>query len=313
MWQLLNAYFNFTKKERKGIAVVLIIIFILIALPLLFERFNKEERINSVQFEKEIAELRIDSSYKKFSKSSDEYYNDYTPSYKKYDASNKSSVFYFDPNSASIKDWMRLGIREKTANTIQKYISKGGKFYKPEDIKKIWGLSESDAARLIPYVSIKKIEKESLRFDQNKYPEKEPYSNKYSVQNIDINVADTAAYIALPGIGSKLSKRIIAFREKLGGFYSIDQVGETYLLPDSTFQKIKKYLVLNSKAIKKLNINSATVDEMKSHPYIRYYLANAIFQYRQQHGNYNSIEEIKKIMPVTDDIYNKASPYLTIE
>ena len=313
MWQLFNAYFNFTKKERKGIAIVLVIIFILIALPFLFEYFNKEERINSVQFEKEIAELRMDSSHKKISKPSEEYYDDYTPSYKKYAVANKPTVFYFDPNTASVNDWVRLGVREKTANTIQKYISKGGKFYKPEDIKKIWGLSENDAARLIPYVSIKKIEKEPLRFDQNKYPEKVPYLNKYSIQNVDINVADTSQYISLPGIGSKLSKRIIAFREKLGGFYSIDQVGETYLLPDSTFQKIKKYLVLNSKAIKKLNINSASVDEMKSHPYIRYNMANAIFQYRQQHGNYNSVEEIKKIMTVTDEFYNKASPYLTTE
>lgn len=313
MWQLLNAYFNFTKKERKGIAIILVIIFILIALPFLFEHFNKEEQINSVEFEKEIAELRIDSSNKKFSKSSEEYYDDYTPSYKKYAVANKSEVFYFDPNTASVKDWIRLGVREKTANTIQKYISKGGKFYKPDDIKKIWGLSESDAARLIPYISIKKIEKESSHFEQNKYPEKIAYSNKYSIQNVDINVADTSQYISLPGIGSKLSKRIIAFREKLGGFYSIDQVGETYLLPDSTFQKIKKYLVLNSKAIKKLNINSASVDEMKSHPYIRYNIANAIFQFRQQHGNYNSVEEIKKIMTVTDEVYNKISPYLTTE
>jgi len=312
MWELLNAYFNFTKKERKGIAILLVIIFILIAVPFLIEHFNKEERIDPAQFEKEIAELRIDSFHKKSSKSSEEYYNDYTPSYKKYAVANKSIVFYFDPNTASVNDWVRLGVREKTANTIRKYISKGGKFYKPEDIKKIWGLSESDAARLIPYVSIKKIEKRSLYINQNKYPEK-VYSNKYSIQNVDINVADTSQYISLPGIGSKLSKRIIAFREKLGGFYSIDQVGETYLLPDSTFQKIKKYLVLNSKAIKKLNINSASVDEMKSHHYIRYNMANAIFQYRQQHGNYHSIEEIKKIMTVTDEFYNKVSPYLTIE
>lgn len=313
MWQLLNAYFNFSKKERKGIAIILVIIFILIALPFLFEQFNQKERINPVQFEKEIAELRMDSSHKKYTKSSQEYYDDYTPSYKKYAVANKSTVFYFDPNTATAEDWMRLGVREKTAKTIQKYISKGGKFYKPGDIKKIWGLSESDAARLIPYVSIKKFEKEQLRFDQKKYPEKGGYSDKYSIQKVDINLADTSQYISLPGIGSKLSKRIIAFREKLGGFYSIDQVGETYLLPDSTFQKIKQYLVLNSKAIKKININSASVDEMKSHPYIRYNIANAIFQYRQQHGNYHSVEEIKKIMTINDEIYNKASPYLTVE
>ena len=104
MWELLNAYFNFTKKERKGIAILLVIIFILIAVPFLIEHFNKEERIDPAQFEKEIAELKIDSSQKKIYKSSEEYYDDYTPSYKKYGVTNKSTVFYFGPNAASVND-----------------------------------------------------------------------------------------------------------------------------------------------------------------------------------------------------------------
>ena len=117
----------------------------------------------------------------------------------------------------------------------------------------------------------------------------------------------------MPGIGSKLSQRIIAFRNKLGGFYSVNQVGETYLLPDSTFQKIKSRLIIGSSHVKQININAASIDEMKAHPYLRYNLANAIFQYRQQHGNFNSVEEIKKIMLVTEDIFNKVAPYLTVQ
>lgn len=314
MWQpFLKGYFSFTKKERKGIIYTICIILVIILLPVFFPYFIKEEKTDATQFEKEIAQLKFDSSSKKYySKNNDEeYYNDYIPSNKKY--SPKAEVFFFDPNTALIADWIRLGIKPRTAQTIQKYISKGGKFYKAEDIKKIWGLSPKDAERLIPYVSIKEIKKEYTQYDKKEFAEKTNYSNRNTIQKVDINIADTTQYIALPGIGSKLSKRIIAFREKLGGFYSIDQIGETYLLPDSTFQKIKPYLVLNSRSIKKININSATVDEMKSHPYIRYHIANAIFQYRQQHGSFNSVDEMKKIMLVTDDFYNKASPYLTIE
>src|SRR6185295_10645555 len=107
---------------------------------------------------------------------------------------------------------------------------------------------------------------------------------------------DTATYISLPGIGSKLSQRIVAFRNKLGGFYSVNQVGETYLLPDSTFQKIKPRLFIGDAAVKQININLASVDEMKVHPYLKYTLANAIFQYRRQHGNFDSVGGIKKIM-----------------
>ena len=314
MWrQFLKDYFSFTRKERFGIISVVSVILLLIILPLFFPYFIKKEKTDSSQFAKEIAQLRLDTSSKKVyaNKHSEEYYNDYTPANQKY--SSKSEVFFFDPNTASVDEWRRLGVREKTANTIQKYISKGGKFYKPEDIKKIWGLSEKDAERLIPYVSIKEIKREYPQYEKKEFAEKVNYTAKNTIQKVDINSADTTQYIALPGIGSKLSKRIIAFREKLGGFYSIDQIGETYLLPDSTFQKIKPYLVVDSKAIKKMNINSASVEEMKSHPYLRYNTANAIFQYRQQHGSFNSVDEIKKIMTVDDDLYKKIYAYLTVE
>jgi competence ComEA-like helix-hairpin-helix protein len=109
---------------------------------------------------------------------------------------------------------------------------------------------------------------------------------------IDVNNADTTAFISLPGIGSKLAARIITFREKLGGFYSVEQIGETYGLPDSTFQKIKQWLKLDNLSVKKININTATVDEMKAHPYIKYGLANPIVAYRNEHGAFSKIEDI---------------------
>ncbi len=312
MWKLFIDYFSFTKKERKGIIYVTVILILLMVLPRFFHFFVKNEPVNATEFSKEIAAFEKDSiKQKNFPKSKDEYQDDYTPSYVKA-APVKKELFYFDPNSASENDWIRLGIRKKTAQTIQKYIAKGGKFYKPEDIKKIYGLSETDAEELIPYVSIALVKKDYGPV-QNKYTESQTYPKKISIQPFDINVADTSAFIALPGIGSKLSKRIISFREKLGGFYSVEQIGETYNLPDSTFQKIKKYLTLNSKEIKKLHINSATAEELKAHPYINYSIANAMIQYRQQHGNFREINDIRKIMLITDEFYNKISPYLSVE
>ena len=312
MWKLFSDYFSFTKKERKGIIYTLVIIIIVALSPRFFHFFVKDEVINTTQFEKEIAALEANSTKQiNLPKSKEDYFNDYTPSYAK-EETVKRELFNFDPNTASENDWVRLGIRKKTAQTIQKYISKGGKFYKSEDLKKIYGLSESDAKRLIPYVSIVDVRKNFKPF-QNKYPESQSYPKKISIQPVDINMADTSAFIALPGIGSKLSKRIIGFREKLGGFYSVDQIGETYNLPDSTFQKIKKYLTIDSKAIKKININSATVEELKAHPYINYSIANSIVQFRQQHGNFKEVNDIKKIMLITDEFFNKTSPYLLVE
>ena len=314
MWQrFLKDYFFFTKKERYGIIVLILVVIFLILSPLLFPILIKEEKFDYSQFETEMAQLRIDSARKYPNKNfGNNYYPDNTYPGKKYQTV-KTEVFFFDPNTASVNDWIRLGVKEKTAATIQKYISKGGKFYKPEDIKKIWGLHSSDVERLLPFVRIKNTSNENPPFEKNEYTNNNFSNTPKTIQKVKINLADTTEFIALPGIGSKLSKRIIAFREKLGGFYSIDQVAETYLLPDSTFQKIRPFLVMNDNPVKKININLASVDEMKSHPYIKYNLANAIFQYRKQHGNFNSVDAVKKIMLVTDDIFNKVAPYLAIE
>ena len=322
MWKyFLKEYLSFTKKERTGIFVLLAIILICIFLPFVYTYFIHDKTNDHTQFDKEISRLKIqqvDSSSDKkyYNKNFDEnnYTNYYEPSEKNYPKS-KGEVFYFDPNTATLNDWLRLGIRERTAETIQKYLSKGGHFYKPEDIAKIWGLHKDDIDRLLPYVRIEHTQKQYANEYKN-FDDKPTYNNtaykKPIVPSIEINSADTTALIALPGIGSKLAQRIIAFRDKLGGFYSIDQIKETYGLPDSTFIKIRPKLNLTNVAIKKININTATLDEMKSHPYIRYNIANAFIQYRTQHGNFSSVSDIKKIMIITDEIFNKLSPYLTI-
>jgi competence ComEA-like helix-hairpin-helix protein len=309
-------YLSFTKKERTGIIILLGFILICVIAPFLYPYFIHDKVYDHSQFDKQISQLKIQqadsSSDKKFySKNFDEnnYNNYYEPSERNY-SNLKSEVFYFDPNTASANDWKRLGLKDKTITTIQKYISKGGHFYKPEDIRKIWGIRPELQDRLLPYVRIENQQKQYSSNYNNK-----SYSSTYekpAIQAVDINVSDTSALIALPGIGSKLAQRIITFRDKLGGFYSVDQIKETYGLPDSTFQKIKSKLILTNTSVKKININTATIDEMKVHPYIRYNLANAFFQYRTQHGNFSSVADIKKIMIMTDEIYSKISPYLTV-
>ena len=311
-------YLSFTRKERIGIMAIIVLVLCFIILPFLFPFFNTSKPVDHTAFEKEIAQLQVKEpdSTEAYSKRNDagEGYGQYPFSEKKYDNRPvKGELFYFDPNTIPASEWVRLGIREKTANTIRNYLSKGGRFYKQEDISKIWGLHEDEVKRLLPYVRIETKPVSAF----NTYPDPEKKSTyekpKYSIANVDVNRADTTAFIALPGIGSKLAARIIAFREKLGGFYKIEQVAETYGLPDSTFQKIKDKLVITGSNVKKLNINTATADELKTHPYLRYHIANAIVQYRLQHGNFSAVSDFKKIMAVTEEIYNKAVPYLTIK
>ena len=315
MWKkIFSNYFTFTKKERRGTIILLLLILFFITLPFLYPLFIKPKPADTSTFKNEIVTLKIkqQDTVKQFTQRNfdeENYQNYYQPSEKNYTKNFKGELFYFDPNTATTADWQRLGLRDKTIATIQNYLSKGGRFYKPEDIGKIWGLHPDEVQRLIPYVQITPKE--------NNYPKKDYETKtfdkpKNTISVIDINNADTTTLIALPGIGSKLAQRIINFRDKLGGFYKAEQVGETFGLPDSTFQKIKPRLTINNLTIKQFNINTASVDEMKTHPYIRYNIANAIVQYRSQHGNFLSVADIKKIMMVTEDVYNKVAPYLSL-
>jgi|GWRWMinimDraft_6_1066014.scaffolds.fasta_scaffold01796_1 competence protein ComEA len=313
------AYLSFTRKERWGILSLVLIILGLTCLPFIYAVFYVPKPVDHKAFENEIAELKIKEEYnnKGFTKKNDAYYDrvDYNRPVEKndYNKISRGELFYFDPNTLSASGWIKLGVREKTASTIQNYISKGGRFNKPEDISKIWGLHQDEIIRLLPYVRIETKSETAFSYSNTQKAGKIYEKPNYTLTAIDVNNADTMAFISLPGIGSKLAARIVAFREKLGGFYKVEQVAETFALPDSTFQKIKSRLIISHVDIKKLNINIATIDELKAHPYLRYNIANAIVQYRTQHGNFSSISDIKKIMMITEEIFNKAAPYLSVK
>ena len=226
--------------------------------------------------------------------------------------SNKS-LFDFDPNLLSLVGFINLGLRPKTAQTIINYRNKGGKFRNPEDLKKIYGLRADEFDRLKPYIMIKS--NNHFQNDFNTKPSnnfsKDDFKNNYQII-IEINSADTTKWKMLNGIGSKLAARIVNFRNKLGGFYSIDQVGETYGVPDSTFQKIKSKLKINTQLIIKLDLNTASFDELNAHPYISYNLAKLIVNYRTTNGSLKSLNDLELLVKETKDVFEKLKHYTVI-
>jgi len=320
--EFIKDYLAFTRKERIGILTVVSVILFTIFLPDILSKTGSSRPIKmdtAWMAAVKRSEIKVDSSVDIYQKKDNE--NAYAYQYDKrkssYNESDiiKGELFYFDPNTITGSEWKRLGLRDKTIKTIENYRNKGGRFYKPDDLQKIYGLYDDEYERLKPHIKIESNTPKTNEESVSSRPKDEiqpakTHAARYS--SIDVNIADTTAFISLPGIGSKLAARIITFREKLGGFYSVEQIGETYGLPDSTFQKIKQYLKLDNASIKKININTATVDEMKAHPYIKYSLANPIVAYRNEHGMFSKIEDIKKVMAVTDEIYKKIEPYLTL-
>ena len=237
-------------------------------------------------------------------------------------------LFNFDPNTASKDELIRLGLSPRTVQTLLNFRSKGGKFFKKEDLKKVYGLRQEDYERLEEWVTILSKEPDSAneRFattsnadsftqkEEGEATKKALYTKKEFVPvNIDINKATVEEWQQLNGIGPGYSKRIVSFRDKLGGFVTVDQVGETYGLPDSVFQKIIPYL-LPSPISKKIAVNECSLDELKSHPYLNSYQATILFNFRKQHGRFGSMEELKKIKAgFKEEDWDRLKPYLAFE
>jgi DNA uptake protein ComE-like DNA-binding protein len=313
MWKkFVQEYLSFSRQDRRGIVVLCTLILICWCVPAGVRLFQKKEAAQFSSFSKEAASFyhqqdsldRIARVHKAGNV---------------LNADDPSEPFPFDPNTLAAEGWIKLGIPMHQVRTIQHYLAAGGHFYRKEDLKRIYGISPEMYKRLEPYIRIQEQKQnvnpqKSFTDSLHNYPKEGRRKDYNNISlTVDVNTADSAVWVNLPGIGPVLSSRILRFREALGGFHSTDQIAEVYGLPDSIFQRIKRQLKISPFHLKKLNINTATVEELKSHPYISYRLANAIKAFRDQHGCFDSIEELKQLQLVNDQIYLKLAPYLTVK
>jgi competence ComEA-like helix-hairpin-helix protein len=312
-------YFYYTRTERNGaltLCVILCIFFVLPSFyPLIFP-FKGETDFSA--FQSEIAHVIPESDSLTAQEEVAGLRGD--------EQAVSIELFPFDPNTAGKEDFIRLGLTPRLAQTLLNYRSKGGKFYKKEDLKKIYTLREEDYARLEPFIRIAGNtgkDKSSAQFaDENRrvgnpaVPNDDPGKFKQKERTpviIDVNLATQEEWQMLRGIGQGYARRIVNFREKLGGFYSVEQVGETYGLPDSTFQQIKPSL-RTSPVFRKINVNACTLEELKAHPYFSNFQATVLFNYRQQHGSFTGMDDLKKVGTAFKETdWKRIEPYVTFE
>lgn len=210
----------------------------------------------------------------------------------------------FDPNTASQDVLLSLGLSPNAVKGIIGYRNKGGKFRKPEDLKRIYSMDEAEFNRVIAFIQIAGMD--TVRMDQGagKFS-----SNARMAVRVDINRADAETWQSLRGIGPGYAGKICRFREALGGFTSIQQVGETKGLPDSTFQAIIPFLEF-SPPFRLLKINTSTVEELAAHPYLDYREASALAAYRFQHGKFESVLDVARVLGLKPGTLEKLEPYL---
>ena len=272
----LHEYFYNTRTERNASIALLLMSTTFFALPLFYPFLFPSEPPNDFsEFKETIIVATPDRAIAEKSQ----------PKYQPNFRSNKSKaipveLFKFDPNKVAKDELVRLGLSARTAQTLLNFRSKGGQFFKKEDLKKVYGLRSEDYERLKDWIVLEKksqtyaakeevtkptavaVSEEVMEAPKPVYKKKE-----YVPVSIDINKATAEEWQQLRGIGPGYSKRIVKFRDYLGGFTSSAQVAQTYGLPDSTFQMIKPYLI-ESPVLKKIAVNKYNLDELKKHPYI---------------------------------------------
>ncbi|MEO7607184.1 MAG: helix-hairpin-helix domain-containing protein [Saprospiraceae bacterium] len=213
----------------------------------------------------------------------------------------------FDPNTADEASLERNGFPEKSIKILINYREKGGKFRNAEDIKKLYGLSPKFCEEIIPFV---KIEKKEMGENRQKSWKKSEEKIEYPLR--DLNQIQAQDLTAIRGMDYRTAGRIIKFRDQLGGFANIEQVGETYQINDTILSLVKSRFNIDSSP-KRIKINEATQEQLNAHPYIDYKQAKILMSYRKQHGNIKGIEQLSSIYAFTKTFIEKITPYLDFE
>jgi competence protein ComEA len=215
----------------------------------------------------------------------------------------KIELFRFDPNSLDQQGWISLGFSPKQASAILNIRTIGFKFYQKEDVKKLFCVSEEKYLELEPYIEIEKEE----YLKTNAPTQNRPF------KVLELNSTDSATLIGVPGIGPWRASKILRRRDALGGFYGLSQITEIKGFSDSLVQTWSGKLRVDSFLIRKIKINTISLEEIQKHPYCWYGVGKSIVNYRSKNGPFHSAADLNKIYALRPEQIRKLAPYLSFE
>lgn len=292
------------KKQKQGIFLLIGIgLGVILMISILLVKNTKTPLITTLK-ERAVFEEKTD---KAFVQNKDNTKNFYEKSQSK----NRSFNFRpFNPNTITKEELIGFGLSEKQASNFVNYTKAGGVFREKQDLKKLYFMNDYIYNLMSPYVIIPQNKPINTPKSTNNFSQSN-YSSK-STPIFDLNKADTIDLQALRGIGPFYSKRIYNYGQKLGGYVRIEQLKEVYGMTDSLYESIKPYLIIENPNPRKLNINTFTLKQLSSHPYIDFYLAKAIIKLRYDLKTFTSLEQIRQIHLLDDETYQKLLPYLEL-
>lgn len=299
-WDSIKPYLLFSKKEKRGVIVLLILLIIVLGLRILLPYIYNNRNSSKIEFgliELEAKEKARVYEERKFKKNKIEQ-----------DRIQKQELViepaFFDPNTESYEQLIKIGFSQRIAGNIIKYREAGGIIKNNTDIYKIYGVDSSYVNLVDNYCKIAPKYQEQVSFQSKSIEEK---------LSVDINEADSARLVLLPGVGEVLSKRIIRYRKLLGGFVKKQQLLEVYGIKEDTYNLIEPHITLDTNNVIFININEADQKQLSCHPYISSYQAKAIMKYKELVGNFSIKTELLDNYIFTNEEYNKVKFYLQVK
>lgn len=300
-------FFYFNKSDRKALLFLLIVG---VGATLLFYIFSDQEKLSS-----DIPPYDTIFVHQRMYR-----YDNSKNSTKYYQVKNKTiELFPFDPNTADSSALLRLGLQSWQVRNIYKYRAAGGIYRNPTDFARLYGLTLKQYRMLEPYIRISSDYRPASEFIKSTAQSSAPmrdtvhFPNKLKpTEHIAINTADTTMLKKVPGIGSYFARQIVNYRRKLGGFYSTKQLLEIDNFPEEALT----YFSLSPSEVSKIHrlaINKLTLKQLRRHPYIGYYRARAITDYRRLKGPIHSLDDLSMLHDFSPTAIEQLKPYISYE
>lgn len=305
---LLKEFFYFNKSDRK---VLLFLLILGIGAATLFLGISEFGQTNVEVIPQDSTHLQSKSN-QSFARSN--------PNMGYYSVeSSQQKLFSFDPNTADSTELLRLGLRSWQVKNIYRYRAAGGYYRKPSDFARLYGLTVQQYRALEPYIQIKGDYRQASELfkDVQETPTNVRDTVRFPIkidkdQRVALNTADTTTLKKVPGIGSYFARQIVNYRNKLGGYYRIQQLMEIEDFPEESLT----YFTLTPSEIEKIqhiNINQLTLNQLKRHPYINYYMARAITDYRRLKGPIQRLDDLNILKDFTPSVIERLKPYIVYQ
>jgi DNA uptake protein ComE-like DNA-binding protein len=302
MW--LKEFFYFHRSDRKVIITLLVVAAVVLGIVYLVSDSQKTTPLT----EGDSLAIQPPTQRQKAYPRHD--WKSYPHKYYKVEGGRQAELFPFDPNTADSTELLRLGLQPWQVRNVYKYRAKGGIYRQPTDFARLYGLTQKQYKAMEPYIQISSDyapaaslapEREEYVRDTVRYPVK-----LQPTEHIALNGADTTLLKKVPGIGSGFARRIVSYGQRLGGYYKVEQLREIEGFPEEALS----YFVLGNPQIQKININKLSLNQLKAHPYISFFQAQAIIDYRRLKGPLKSLDDLRLHKDFSPEAIERLRPYV---